>query len=76
MSGAPNPSCNFRCNFEKPETHPGLLSEKQPSTIGEPHSEDPVTGGWEAIATFNHLGRLCKLLSSSAEQSPPPTSRR
>lgn len=71
MSGAPNPSCNFRCNFEKPETHPGLLSEKQPSTIRELHSKDPAPGGWEVSATFNHPSRLCELLPSSAERSPP-----
>ncbi|OXB81895.1 UNVERIFIED_CONTAM: hypothetical protein H355_015092 [Colinus virginianus] len=36
-----------RCNFEKPETHPGLLSEKEPSMIRELRTKDPATGGWE-----------------------------
>lgn len=61
MPCTPNPSCNFRCSFEKPEAHPALLSEKQPSVVTALHTEYLLSSSLQVSATVKRLSEVVQL---------------
>lgn len=55
MSGAPNPSCNFRCSLEKSERHTLVCSVKSHPLLIALHNKCPATSSLQVSAAVNHL---------------------